>query len=174
MRSTDLAGLRHPSLLPPPRATMRTSRSLAHASTALTCSVDSGATTRAGNTPSTLSSDVAMRTAAIVSNSAPARLGAHRRHGYRRRRHLEDLRDPRRLKRMRNVRSWFIAAQAKAWKHLVRVRQMLRIEGATHQLHGIEIGFGIHRWHEVFLLLPNPVFAGDRPANPHAQPKDIA
>ena len=48
---------------------------------------------------------------------------------------------------------------------------MLGIEGASHQLHRLQVGLGKHLGHEHLLFFPDPMFAGNRTASRDAQPQ---
>src|SRR5205807_1058919 len=68
----------------------------------------------------------------------------------------EELRDPRRLQRMRLVGTRLLRAQAGTREHLGGVGQPLGIEGAAHALHGVEVRLGEHHGHERLLPSPTP------------------
>src|SRR2546425_1267276 len=73
------------------------------------------------------------------------------------------------LEGVRLIGPWFLRAETWPRKPLFGVRQSLRVEGTANALHGIEVGLGEHYRHELFLLLPHAVLAGDRAAGFHAQ-----
>src|SRR2546425_5508715 len=84
-------------------------------------------------------------------------------------RRLEQSRHTRDLQGVRLIGPWFLRAETWPRKNLIGVRQSLRVEGTSNALHGIEVGLGEHYRHELFLLLPHAVLAGDRAAGFHAQ-----
>jgi hypothetical protein len=64
-------------------------------------------------------------------------------------------------------------AAAKLGKHLSRIEQMVRIEGAFHPHLVIEIRLVEHFRHEITLLDTHAMLAGQHAANLHAQAQDV-
>src|ERR1035438_3749912 len=57
------------------------------------------------------------------------------------------LRDSSDFQGMRLVRSSALGTQARAREYFARIREPLRIEGAAHELHGLQVGLGKHFGH---------------------------
>src|SRR5450755_732783 len=64
----------------------------------------------------------------------------------------EKLCDSGDFQRMRLIRSGAFGTQARARKYFAGIRKPLRIEGAAHQLHGLQVGLGKHFGHHHLLL----------------------
>src|SRR5580692_1435144 len=77
------------------------------------------------------------------------------------------------FRRMRDVFARFFAAEAGRGKNFGGIAKLERVEGATHSLHGGEVGFGEHFGHGVFLVLAYAVFAGDGAAGGDAEVEDL-
>src|SRR5256885_9555667 len=64
-------------------------------------------------------------------------------------------------------------AQLGAREQLARVAELLRVEGAAHAAHRLDVGFGEHFAHEVALFDADAVLAGDVAAGADAELEDL-
>src|SRR5882762_3571267 len=65
------------------------------------------------------------------------------------------------LERMWRVGSRFLPTESRTREEFVRVGKLLRIEGAADQLHGVQVGLGVHVAHCLLFFLANAVLSGD-------------
>ena len=86
----------------------------------------------------------------------------------------EDLREAGGFDGMRDVgAARALAAEARCGEELLGVRDVVRIEGVAHAVHGGEVGFGEHVAHDALLLSADAVLAGDGAAGVDAELEDL-
>src|ERR1700688_809616 len=65
------------------------------------------------------------------------------------------------LERMWRVGTRFLTTESRTWEEFVRVSELVRIKGTADELHGVQVGLGVHVAHCLLLLLADAVFSGD-------------
>ena len=65
------------------------------------------------------------------------------------------------LERMWRVGTRFLTTESRTWEEFVRVSELVRIKGTADELHGVEVGLGVHVAHCLLLLLADAMFSGD-------------
>src|SRR5260370_37718107 len=65
------------------------------------------------------------------------------------------------LERMRRVGTWFFTTESRTREEFVRIGKLLRIKGTADELHGVQVGLGVHVAHRLLFLPANAMFSGD-------------
>ncbi|SRR6266480_3802039 len=65
------------------------------------------------------------------------------------------------LERVRGVGTCLLTTESRTGEEFVRVGELLRIKGTADELHGVQIGLGVHVAHCLLFLLANAMFSGD-------------
>src|SRR6266481_580818 len=65
------------------------------------------------------------------------------------------------LERVRSVGTCFLTTESRTREEFVRVRKLVRIKGTADELHGVEVGLGVHVAHCLLFLPANTMFSGD-------------
>jgi hypothetical protein len=67
------------------------------------------------------------------------------------------------LERMRGIGTWFLTTESRTREESVRVGKLLRIKGTADELHGVQVGLGVHVAHRLLFFLANAMFSGMDP-----------
>ena len=84
----------------------------------------------------------------------------------------EDLRDTRRLERVRRVGAGLFSAQAGTREDFIGIGDVLRVEGAAKELHGCQVRLGEHVAERLLLLLAYSMLTSDGAAVVDAEAQD--
>ena len=76
------------------------------------------------------------------------------------------------FERVRRVGAGFFAAESRTREEFVGVGDLVWVEGATDELHGVEVGLGVHVAHGLLFLLAHAMFTGDGPSVIDAEVKN--
>src|ERR1700680_2766066 len=66
------------------------------------------------------------------------------------------------LERMRGVGTWSLPTKSGTREEFVRVGELVRIKGTADELHGVQVGLGVHVPHCLLFLPADAMFSCDR------------
>jgi hypothetical protein len=65
------------------------------------------------------------------------------------------------LEGVRGVGTCFLTTESRTREKFVRVGKLVRIKGTADELHGVQVGLGVHVAHCLLFLPANAMFSGD-------------